>query len=217
MNSSASEPEHVVQRIATVAWLAIGLGLAVQILIVVTKLVFGSDLPGVGFLASLAQGVTWSVVVCVGIAVGTVIMRASVTIAGVLGFVCAPLALGLARGAQRGVNELIGEPVGTVTASLALIALLKAFQYGLLGFLLARLVRRHVDRARPYLILGAISGVVFGGIIVTATALSATSSGAELTMPDLAGLTVNELLFPIGCAMVVFTAQSVARFARPAS
>lgn len=211
MINRGSDSQQLVQRIATLAWLAIALGLAIQALIIAAQLIAGGEFPGIRVLANLAQGVTWSVVVCIGIAVATIIMRAPIPLAGVIGFVCAPLALGLARGAQRGVNELLGEPAAGGTTALVVIALIKACQYGFLGFMLARLVRQHVERAAPYLFLGLATGMVFGSISILASAITAREDGAALTMPELAGVTVNELLFPIGCAMVVFTVASIAR------
>lgn len=210
-SAGPAEVHHVAHRIATVAWLAIALGLTVQILVLAAQLVGGATFSGPRFLAAVTQGVSWSVIVCIGIAAGTILMRASVTFAGVIGFVCAPVALGVARGTQRGVSELLGLPAEGITTTLVAVAALKALQYGFLGLMLARLVQHGTERLRPYVVLGVATAATFGGVIVVVTAMIARSAGTPVTTSGLAGLMVNELVFPLGCVLVVFTVQTVAR------
>ena len=47
------------------------------------------------FVADLVKNVSWSVFVCVGLAVGTAVTQSRVPVMGFLGLISAPLAFGL--------------------------------------------------------------------------------------------------------------------------
>jgi hypothetical protein len=161
--------------------------------------------------ANVAQGVTWSLVVCMGLAVGTLVMRASSILVGLIGLICAPVALGAARGVQYGVSQLLGTPSAALTVALLVVAIIKAFEYGFLGFMLARFVHKQYEHARPYMILGFGTGLGFGGLVVIISALLAERAGAPLAPTAIAGLAINELLFPLFCVMVIFSVQFMGR------
>ncbi len=67
------------------------------------------------------------------------------------------------------------------------------------------------DRPEPYLGAGAAVGIAFGGLVTVLTARAAAVSGAPLTDLRLAATVVNEVLFPAGCALVIFVGQEVGR------
>lgn len=70
------------------AWLAILLGLGFEVVLLAISVYGGS---GTGtFVADLVKSVSWSVFVCVGLAVGTAIAKARVPLMGVLGLLAAP-------------------------------------------------------------------------------------------------------------------------------
>ncbi len=73
-----------------VAWLAIILGCAMEVLLLV--LAAGSDsLPSVGTaVADFVKSVSWSVIVCAGLAVGTVVSELRAPLMGFLGLLAAP-------------------------------------------------------------------------------------------------------------------------------
>src|SRR5215212_12130576 len=78
-----------------VAWLAILLGLVMELLLVLAPS-FGGGMGGLGpFVADLVKHVSWSVFVCVGLAVGTAVIQSRVPVMGFLGLISAPLAFGL--------------------------------------------------------------------------------------------------------------------------
>lgn len=191
-------------RLATIAWMAIALGLVIQALILAGKLASGGSFPGLSILADMAQGVTWSVIVCLGVGIGTMVMRASLTLAGLIGFVAAPTGLGAAKGVQQGINQLIESPQQAVSVTLLVIAAIKAFEYGFLTYRLAGLAREQSGHLRRYLALGLGTGAVFGGFVVLVTWQLARFSGSPPALPGLVGLGINELLFPVGCALVIF-------------
>lgn len=65
------------------------------------KLSGGSAFVGAAFLVDLAQGVTWSFVVCTGVGIATAVGKARAILAGMIALVFAPIAVGLAKAAQK--------------------------------------------------------------------------------------------------------------------
>jgi hypothetical protein len=150
-----------------------------------------------------------------GVGIAMMVMRGSVALAGMIGFVSAPLALGGARGMQRGVNQMLGGPEEQfITLAILLVALIKAVEYGFLTIMLSRLVRLGKETLRPYLALGAGTGLVFGGAIVATSWHLANLAGPGLARAALTGMLINELLFPIGCVMVIYAIQFIGRQTR---
>lgn len=198
-----------VRRIAMIALLAVGVGFLAQGLILAGKLAGGAPWPGFALLADLAQGITWSALICVGVGIGASIGKHRSALAGVLAALCAPLAIALAKAAQRVVASLIDFTVNPAILSLATIGTLRALQYGILGWLLAWLVQRGEVRPLPYVGSGAAVGVAIGGPILFISAGVAERSGVAFAAPQMVGSFVNDILFPIGCASVIYVGQFV--------
>jgi hypothetical protein len=202
--NDAGGARRTIQRVAAIAFSAILLGLVMQGLILAAKLAGGGAFYGTQFLVDVAQGVTWSLVVCLGAGVATLLVKVRAVMAGLLSMLCAPVALALARSSQKVMASMIGAADNPAVLSVGAISALKAIEYGLLGWLLALLVQRSVDRAPPYLGVGAIIGAIFGGAIMILSHQVALASGKTLSQPQLIGMTINEIVFPIGCALVVY-------------
>jgi len=127
---------YTVRKIITIAWLAILLGFAMQVLVLSARVSAGGQLPGIRFLADLVQGITWSVLVCFGVSMGTVLVKLRAALAGVLAAVCTPVAIGAASAGQKAMAALLGAAGQPAAVPLAIIAALKAVEYGALGWLL---------------------------------------------------------------------------------
>jgi hypothetical protein len=95
-----------------VAWLAILLGLAMELLLVLASS-FGGGLGGLGpFVADLVKHVSWSVFVCVGLAVGTAVVQARGPVMGFLGLISAPIAFEISRVLHKGALEALAASGG---------------------------------------------------------------------------------------------------------
>jgi hypothetical protein len=89
-----------------VAWLAILLGLLLQLAMLLVAVGFGTA-PGPGpLLAETLKTVSWSLLVCVGVALGRVAAKGQVPLEGVTGLLAAPLALTAANTVQKGIAQL---------------------------------------------------------------------------------------------------------------
>jgi hypothetical protein len=187
-----------------VAWLAILLGLLLQLAMLLVAAGFGKDISPRPLLADTLKTVSWSLLVCVGVALGRVVAKGQVPLEGVTGLLAAPLALTAANAVQKGVAEAVdaaGVPAGPAPVWVLAI---KAVEYGCLGLALEWVGRRAWHSALGHLAVGLVTGVVFGGVFLTVMVQSAPT---PLSTPSLLARGLNELLFPVGCALVVFIAE----------
>ena len=187
-----------------VAWLAIVLGLLLQLALQLVATGFGAAAGSRALIAETLRNVSWSLLVCVGVALGRVAAKGRMPLEGITGLLAAPLALTAANAIQKGVAEAVnaaGVPAGP--PPLWVLAI-KAAEYGCLGLALEWIARRAWGSALGHLAVGLMTGVVFGGVFLTVVVQSAPT---PLPTPALVTRGLNELLFPVGCALVVFIAE----------
>jgi len=197
-----------------VAWLAIALGLLLQLALLLVAAGFGTDISPRPLLAETLKTVSWSLLVCVGVALGRVAAKGQVPLEGVTGLLAAPLALTAANTVQKVVAEAVdaaGVPAGP--APLWVLAI-KAAEYACLGLALNWVGRRAWHSALGHLAVGLMVGVVFGGVFLAVVVQSAPT---PLATPSLLAKGLNELLFPVGCALVVFIAEVLRTHLNPAT
>lgn len=196
-------------RIARIAVLSVLLGLLVQAAILAVVLWGGGERGAA--LASAAGGVAWAVLVCLGVGVATVLARGRALLSGVVSMAVAPASLAVAKGAQKMIGGWLGAAQAEPVLTLGTVSLLRGVEYGLLGWLLGRIVASGQERAGPYVRAGALVGGLFGGAITLLTWWTATAGGAPFSPVRLATTVVNEMVFPLGCALVIFGGLEVGR------
>jgi hypothetical protein len=196
-----------IRRLALIAILGVGLGFVMQALVIAARLLGGGAFPGITIFADLVQTVTWSVLVCTGVAIGVSVSKARKALAGLMGMLFAPLALAVAKAGQKAMLALIGAIEQPAALSLATVGVVRAFEYGLLAWLLALLTEKEVIRPGPYLGIGAAIGVTFGSILFWLTYSATIAEGAQLAMPQILGMLVNEIGAPAGCAFLIYIGQ----------
>lgn len=196
------------RKVLRVAWLSIGLGLLLEILLLVLAAFSGtagsSPKP---FLTDLFQKVSWSFIVCVGLAFGTAASKARAGVMGFLGLVSAPLGFSIARAVHKGVGQALGV-AATGGAFPFLIAIVKGVEYGVLGAALGWLTRRGAASLGAHIGTGAAIGLTFGTAIV---ALLVRNAATPPTLVDLTAKGINEVLFPVGCSLVLYAAEAVGK------
>ncbi len=191
-----------------VAWLAILLGLGMEVLLLVLGGAVG-DVLGVGpIVADFVRNITWSVFVCVGLAVGTAVAKARVPLMGFLGLFSAPLAFEASRVFHKGTLEALAVSVpGGEAVSPVLVAVVKGLEYGCLGLLVGWVSQRPWGGAAAHAAAGLLVGLAFGSVEI-----ALASTVAPLPPPaDLLVEGVNEVLFPVGCALVLFSANALGK------
>jgi hypothetical protein len=187
-----------------VAGLAILLGLLLQLALLLVAAGFGTVAGPRPLLAEACRTVCWSLLVCVGVALGRVAAKARVPLEGVTGLLAAPLALTAANTLQKGIAEALNAAGPHPSLAPLWVLAIKAAEYACLGLALGWLGRRACANALGYAVVGLVTGVVFGGVFLM---LVVQSASPPLSTPSLVAKGVNELLFPVGCALVVYIAE----------
>ena len=204
--SSAASPNLGV-KLLRVAWLAIALGIAMEGLLLLLGAGLGKSLGPGSIAAGLVGNVTWSAFVCCGLAVGTAVAKARVPVMGLLGLLAAPAAFEVSRALHKGTLEAIATTGGGggEVLSPVLVGVIKGVEYGCLGLLVGWVSQRPWGGAAAHVAVGLLVGLVFGGTIVALT----MGSTPPPTAADALSLGANEVIFPIGCSLVLFSAGAL--------
>jgi hypothetical protein len=189
------------------AWLAILLGFVMEALLLLFAAGFG-NFPGLKPIAAdLIRQVSWSTFVCVGLALGTAVSHARAPLMGILGLLAAPVAFTISRSLHQGaVKTLEVAGSGVVAPPVLLLAVLKAVEYACLGVAIGWIGRRAWGGAIAHVATGLLVGLVFGGTIVV---LTYQMSPEPLATADLVSRGANEILFPVGCSLVLYAATAL--------
>jgi hypothetical protein len=216
-SSLGATPPPLGATLVRVAWLAILLGLAMEGLLLLLGTGFGDLLGLKPIVAGLVKNVSWSVFVCVGLALGTTLSKIRVPAMGLLGFLAAPLAFEVSRVLHKGTLEALAAPGGGGSDDLSplLIAVIKGLEYGCLGIAVGWLGHRPWGGAVAHVAAGLVVGLVFGGLIL----LLLLGSSPQPPAADLVSRGMNEVLFPVGCSLALFSAGALGErvAARPES
>ena len=203
VDSSPTSPD-LGRTLLRVAWLAIALGLAMEALLLLLGSSFGELLGVKSIVADLAKNLSWSLLVCSGLAVGTAASQARAPAMGLMGLLAAPIAFEVSRVVHKGTLEAL-DISGSGDTSPVLVVVIKGFEYGCLGLAVGWLGRRPWGGAAAHAAAGLAVGLVFGGAIVVLT----VPSGAQMSVADLVSRGVNEVLFPLGCSLVLYASVNL--------
>lgn len=161
-------------------------------------------------VVDLVDQVSGSTIVCVGLAIGTVVSKFRASLMGLLGLLSAPLAFGVSSFPSPGSGPVachLGDrfwpwpvPVHTRHPQGGRVRVPRSC---------ARLDRgSRLGGALAHVAVGLVVGIFFGGAIVAATYWTSPKSP---TSADLVVRGFNELLFPVGCSLVLLSAQALGR------
>jgi hypothetical protein len=192
-----------------VAWLSILLGLLVQLALVLADIRLGRFAEARPLAGATARTVGWSVLVCTGIALGRAASKVRTPLMGVTGLLAAPVALNVANMLQRAIHEALD--VANISPGVVplWLMLIKAAEYGFLGAALGWIGRRAWAGALEHVGIGLITALFFGGVT-----LFLKVQAAPKPLRDFVGQGINELLFPVGCALVIYAADVLGRQVR---
>jgi hypothetical protein len=207
-NHAPAPPSNFLATLLRVAWLAILLGLVMETLLLVLGGALGEMLGLRPLIADMVKTVSWSVFVCVGLAIGTAVIQDRAPLMGFMGLLSAPIAFEASRVLHKGALgalALSGDAGGAVSP--LLVAVIKGIEYGCLGLAIGWVSQRPWGGVLTHTAVGLLVGLVFGGTLV------ALAAGQVPPPPTAALLTqsVNEILFPVGCSLVLFSATAIGK------
>jgi len=173
-----------------------------EVLLLVLGGAVGNALGLKPFVADLVRNVTWSVFVCAGLAIGTAVVKARAPLMGFLGLVSGPLAFEASRAFHKGTLEALAITGGGGALSPVLVAVIKGIEYGCLGLGIGWVSQRPWGGAAAHVAVGVLVGLTYGSMELTL--LAGTTPPPPTS--DLFVDGVNEVLFPVGCSLVLFSA-----------
>lgn len=189
-----------------VAWLSILLGLGMQALLVLVRIGNIQELQPLA--AELVQKVSWAFVVCMGLGVGMGVSQAYPPAMGLAGLIAAPVGFYVARSLHKGTSELLEISAATAFAAGPdpfLIALLRGVEYLCLAAAIGWLGQRVWAGAKAYIAVGLVAGLLFGGMLLVLTSKTAPSAATLFAWG------INELLFPVGCSLILFVSEKLGK------
>lgn len=199
------EGSQLAQTLLHIAWLSILLGLALEVIMLVIA-ANANKLPGIGpIIADLVQKISWSGLVCTGLAFGKAASSANPTWMAFAGLLSAPTALAVARTLHKSTAQALKVAEAGAAAFPFFIAGLKGVEYAALGLLLGWIGKRASSGVIAYTCSGLLIGAIFG----TTIAAASTPGGFETIkiIPPL----VNEVLFPVGCSLAIYAADAIGK------
>lgn len=196
---SAENAAHLRGTLARAAWWSILLGLLMEALLLLIRL----DMPRIQAIGEALGKITWSVIVCLGLGIGKVLSEDQPFWMGLAGLMGAPLAFTAAQAVQKTVTELTTSVAsGPMSRTVIELGAVRGAEYLCLGAALAIIAGRR-GRFHHHLAAGLIAGIVFGVIILALTPATTKSVVGLLSWG------VNELIFPMGCAAVLYGTGAV--------
>ena len=198
----SSTDTHISEMIFRVAWLAVALGVGVElVLLVVNSTLHKSS--SFGFIAAdLVQKISWSVFVCVGLAIGLSASKMKIPAGFISGMLAAPFAFAIARTLHKSLSQGLGISVAPGVISPITMSLVKGAEYAVLGGLIAWFQVKNITRFWPYVLAGGAVGLSF------AAALWLLGTGAGETAVGQFAKGINEFLGPLGCTVVQYGARA---------
>ena len=180
-------------KLLQVAWLSIVLGLGMEVLLLGIAAGFKNSVSVQTIIADTVQKISWSTIVCMGVAVGTAAGKMRAQAMGLAGLIAAPLAFHIAKVLHKSTSQALSI-AGTASAggpSPFLLAGLKGLEYAVLGFVLGQ-VEKNAGGIRKYMLAGLIIGIIFGGGIVY---LTVSMAAKPMPLVGIISRSVNEIIF----------------------
>ena len=185
---------------ATTALLSIALALVLSVLQLGTMAAIGADYPPEQVFRDTVLKVPWAVIVCVSLYLAIALAGERTHLVALVALVAAPTASLLARGTAELAHAYTAAAAPASDVSPLLVAGIKGLEYAALALTVTWLGRRPWSAAMHHAVAGLLAGLVFGGALLL---LTLRLTEVPLTAGAGTAWAVNEVLFPIGCALIL--------------
>jgi hypothetical protein len=184
-----------------VAVLSIGLAVLLEVLQVVVATAARTPYSTSEVVRDALLKVPWAIVVCVALWTAIRVAAGRPAVIALVGLVAAPLGSLLARSSAEMAHALAAAGAPAAAPSPLLVAALRGVEYACLGLAVMWLGRKVWSNGLHHASAGFVVGLLFGGLLLGLTALFTHN---PFTTATVGAWAVNELLFPVGCALIVF-------------
>jgi hypothetical protein len=185
--------------------MSIAFGIALELLLLLVTTLAGKESGIKPFVRDLLQKISWSVFVCVGLAIGTTVTKAlRGLVMGVLGLLAAPLAFTVAKAVHKSVAQALSIDTTAPPFDALTFAILKGLEFGLLGVFVGYWACKTNRPFRNHLLVGTVLGTIYCVMMTYRL-----SQAPNMQLPKLLGTGLNELIYPIGCALILYAADRV--------
>jgi hypothetical protein len=203
-----AEPGDARRRLLRIAWLAILLGLGVEVLLIVVARAQGEPFDGARRAASAVRSVSWSSLVCVAIGWAQGALPLSAARTGIVGLFAAPLAVVAARAMHKEALVLLDRPASGASVLEPVFPLaLRAVEYLLFGWWIARVAAR-TSSAKAHVGVGATLGIAAAAAQYVQPI---AGGGSPASIAAFVPTALNEIVFPVGCALVLYGSSTRSR------
>ncbi len=202
----------VMTRILHIVWMSIALGVVLEIVFLLVNLFGKGSLPPASVAAAdAAQKVSWSLMVCAALAIGTATAKVlREAMGGIAGIVAAPLAFVLAKSIHKAVGSALDAPADPVMESVPspmILALIKGLEFATLGAIAGWYTKQEWADMRVYVLTGLATALIFGGVFV---GYNIYATSPALPIVKVVAMSLNELLYPIGCSLALYASDALA-------
>jgi hypothetical protein len=184
-----------------VAALSVALSALLELLQFSMLMIIGEPYGRAELVRDLFLKVPWAVMVCVAFWAGLVLGHGRTAIAALVTLVTAPIASLTAHALAEVGHGYALSAAHVMLVSPYVVAAQKAVAYAALAVLVVWLRLRTRATAWHHAAAGLLVGLVFGGALL---ALEVATAMHPVTRSDVVAVGVNEVLFPIGCALILF-------------
>jgi hypothetical protein len=203
---AAAVPDPFWRRMRAVALWSVVLGVGIELVLIAIAAAATKAPDAAHAFAQIAQKVSWSFIVCAGISSGLALTSGRPRAMGLLGFLSGPIGFIIARSVHKSALQALSDaPLPPEAISPAVMAGLRAAEYLVfgvwIGWILSSGTPSFGRYARAAVVIGVVFGAVFLGLFIHAR--------PNATMGDLIPKGLNELLFPVGCAGVLYVARKM--------
>lgn len=207
--AKSSQQQTIGNTLFNVAWMSVLLGVGMELLLLIVAAGFGKSTEVKSIVADLVQKISWASFVCMGVAVGTAATKMRPAMMGLAGLISGPVAFNLAKILHKSISAGLGVagPAAGVPSAMV-VASLKGLEYAVLGLTLGALDKSSRSSLKSYILIGFLVGLSFGGILLY---LTITQSSKPPALISLVSKAVNEIIFPVGCSLVIFAAQKLGK------
>jgi|GEM_PF-1376872 len=199
----------VAKAVFHTSWMAFVLAVLIELIIIAIVSIGGTPDSFKPFLGDFVNKLSWGFLVCIALTIGTATTKFRVPLMSFLGLLFAPFAFFIAKVLGSGTNQILGvAPAPSDSTSPIVLATIRSVEYGVLGAALGFISQFTWGKVLAHLGIGLFAGVIFGGVLLIYLLQAAGTSVSAL---QVIARGVNELIFPIGCALIMFLTQSFSR------